>query len=47
VVQKSRIDEIYVSLNEALVVDDGLCKRKFVLYFCFIAIFCTSCGPFY
>ena len=30
-----------------LVVDDGLCKRKFVLYFCFVAIFCTFCGPFY
>jgi len=29
-----------------LVVDDGLCKRKFVLYFCFVAIFCTFCGPF-
>jgi len=24
-----------------LLVDDGLCKRKFVLYFCFVAIFCT------
>jgi len=20
---------------------------KFVLYFCFVAIFCTFCGPFY
>jgi len=30
-----------------LVADDGLPKRKFVLYFCFVAIFCTFCGPFY
>ena len=30
-----------------LLVDDGLCKRKFILYFCFVAIFCTFCGPFY
>jgi len=30
-----------------LFVDDGLCKRKFVLCFCFVAIFCTFCGPFY
>ena len=30
-----------------LVVDVGLCKLKFVLYFCFVAIFCTFCGPFY
>ena len=29
------------------VVDDGLRKRKFVIHFCFIAIFCTFCGPFY
>jgi len=30
-----------------LVVDDGLCKRKFVLYFCFVTIFFTFCGLFY
>jgi len=30
-----------------LVVDDGLCKRQFVLYFCFVAIFCAFCGTFY
>jgi len=30
-----------------LFVDGGLCKRKFVLYFCFVGIFCTFCGPFY
>jgi len=30
-----------------LVVDNGLCKRKFLLYFCFVAIFCTFCAPFY
>jgi len=30
-----------------LVVDDELCKRKFVLYFRFVCIFCTFCGPFY
>ena len=30
-----------------LLVDDVLCKRKFVLYFRFVAIFCTFCGPFY
>jgi len=30
-----------------LLVDDGLCKRKFVLYFCFVGIFCIFCGPFY
>jgi len=29
-----------------LLVDDGLRKRKFVLYFCFVGIFCTFCGPF-
>jgi len=30
-----------------LLVDNGLCKHKFVLYFCFVTIFCTFCGPFY
>jgi len=30
-----------------LLVDDGLCMCKFGLYFCFVAIFCTFCGPFY
>jgi len=28
-----------------LLVDGGLRKRKCVLYFCFVAIFCTFCGP--
>ena len=28
-----------------LLVDVGLCKRKFVL--CFVGIVCTFCGPFY
>jgi len=30
-----------------LLVDGGLRKRKSVLYLCFVAIFCTFCGPFY